>query len=159
MYHIGILLTRKLVKLTDLFHSMGHIVERCAVLSVVCRHTFVIHADAVQRALHLRHTAVAKTASTLRHSFAPTPCTSGMLAQTEGLEPSLTRFWRSLFYQLNYVCILAGIPRVGLGCDGSKPSALPLCYIPTMGDINPLALGYFLTSIIYCGMVLVNHCS
>ena len=89
---------------------MGHIVERCTALSVVCRHTFVIHADAVQRALHLRHTAVAKTASTLRHSFAPTLLQSGILADAERIEHSLTVL-ETVVLPLNYASTLAG--RVG----------------------------------------------
>ena len=30
-------------KRTDLFHSMGYFRERYAMLSVICRHTFVVH--------------------------------------------------------------------------------------------------------------------
>lgn len=84
-------------KRTDLSHSMGHLNQRCTVLSVVCRHTFALniryYLSPVAPLLRpiiarLRRTVVHYRYQTLRHSFAPTPCTSGKLAERVGLEPT-----------------------------------------------------------------------
>ena len=126
-------------KRTDLFHSMGHFCERCAMLSVVCRHTFVIHSNEqdIQRLL-LAFLPLFPTQDSnycirllLRHSFAPTPCTSGKLADTERIEHSLMVL-ETIVLPLNYVSVLAGTLGVEPRHTESKSVALPLRYAPIM---------------------------
>ena len=98
-----------LISLTDLFHSMGHFLERCTVLSVICRHTFVLniryYPSPVAPLLRpiivrLRRTVVHYRYQMLRHSYAPTPCTSGKLADEVGFEPTNNRVKVCCLYRL-----------------------------------------------------------
>ena len=99
-------------------------------LSVVCRHTFVIHTQRYPSRVAPQRTACTHRHRMLRHSFAPTPCTSGKLADTERIERSLMVL-ETIVLPLNYVSILAGTLGVEPRHTESKSVALPLRYAPT----------------------------
>ena len=100
-------------------------------LSVVCRHTFVIHIQRYPSRVAPQRTACTHRHRMLRHSFAPTPCTSGKLADTERIEHSLMVL-ETIVLPLNYVSALAGTLGVEPRHTESKSVALPLRYAPVM---------------------------